>query len=166
MADMSDVDVLIIGASISGIFSPKFYLDFHPNARLHVTSKDRSKYDIRLLYVSATCRAFIVKATALKLLKRDAIPTKIAENRPLGTLLPLPNQSGSAPDNNIDIVDQIAMPPKPQLNRITGLDRSRYNFDFTLPDHLSRPPPIPKQSFHLNQGGDPIRKRPLDRVED
>ncbi|KAF4626940.1 hypothetical protein G7Y89_g11216 [Cudoniella acicularis] len=65
----------------------------------------------------------------------------------------------------MDIIDQIAIPPTLQPNRITGLDGSRYHFEFTLPDHLSHPPPIQKQSFHL-QGGDPIRKRPLERADD
>ncbi|KAF4629687.1 hypothetical protein G7Y89_g8456 [Cudoniella acicularis] len=92
----------------------------------------------------------------------------MAENRLPGTPPPppLPNQSGSAQDDDIDIIDQIVIPPTPQPNRITGLDGSRYHFEFTSPNHLSRLPPIQKQSFHLNQGGDPIRKRPLDRAED
>ncbi|CAL5870399.1 uncharacterized protein PFLUO_LOCUS4635 [Penicillium psychrofluorescens] len=40
MSDMSEVDVLVIGAGISGIFAAKFWLDIHPDSRLIILDRD------------------------------------------------------------------------------------------------------------------------------
>ncbi|MCJ1246719.1 monooxygenase [Trapelia coarctata] len=41
MGDTHELDVVVIGAGISGISAAKFYLDIHPNCRLVVLDKDQ-----------------------------------------------------------------------------------------------------------------------------
>ncbi|TVY93237.1 FAD-dependent monooxygenase [Lachnellula willkommii] len=40
MTDVNEVDVLIIGAGISGVFAAKCYLDLHPDSRLVILDRD------------------------------------------------------------------------------------------------------------------------------